>query len=82
MIGAKAKQASSTAKRYNRKFMKKKPFRDFKESKPALWKRLVIIILIVAMPLFFWFVRTNQMQQAAIMSEPELTTKPVLEQHK
>ena len=35
-----------------------------------LWKWILIIILVVAMPLFFSFVRNVQMQQALLSAPP------------
>ena len=48
--------------------------RKFKESKQApLWKWIVIIFLIIAMPLFFAFVRMEQIQQ--VLGNQEQTPK-------
>lgn len=59
--------------------MKNNKLDDSGEIKPvSWWKRVVIIILIVAMPLFFWFIRNIQMQQAMTSSEPEQGTDPAL----
>jgi len=44
----------------------------FDKFKPApLWKWIMIILLVIAMPLFFWFIRNIQMQQALMSVPPE-----------
>lgn len=46
--------------------------RKFNESMQApLWKKILIIILIIAMPLFFSLVRLSQIQQAEVNSETQ-----------
>ncbi len=51
--------------------------RKFHESKQApLWKWIVVIFLVVAMPLFFAFVRTTQIQQVLSTEQPEQTNPP------
>lgn len=39
--------------------------------KTPLWKWVVIILLIIAMPLFFSFVRTVQLQRALNSTAPQ-----------
>jgi hypothetical protein len=49
-----------------------------KSTKTPLWKWLLIGLLILAMPLFFSFVRNARIQQALVMAPAEQNT-PTLE---
>lgn len=53
--------------------MKMKPLKHKSHGsiRTPLWKWLLIILLVVAMPLFFSLVRDTQLQQALISSTPE-----------
>lgn len=52
--------------------------RKYNESKRApLWKRIIVIFLVIAIPLFYAFVRTTQIQQVlGNQNQPPETHQP------